>query len=108
MSGPISKEDCITVVDEGCGVVQRNLPPSVVLIVSSLIAEPPVFEGMGMCVVLLGTRGELVECIRMWVGVHQWSQWCVGFMCNGYTEGSGELSDEGGLKDMQLIIEGEV
>jgi hypothetical protein len=61
-----------------------------------------------MCVMLPGTRDELVEHVRTQMGVHQWSQWCIGLACNGYTEGGGKLSDEGGLKNVQLIIKGEV
>ena len=61
-----------------------------------------------MCVVCPSARLELMECMRAQVGIHQWSQWCVTPFGNGYMEGSGELSDEGRLKDTQLIIKGEV
>ena len=108
MGGPISKEDSIVIIDKGVGVVQNDLVAGVILAVSTLVGEGLALEGMSMCVVHLGTGFELVECVRTWVGVHQQLQWCVGLFGNRYMEGGGELSNEGRLKDAQLIVKGEV
>ena len=71
MGSSIGKEDSIVGVDKSLGVIQSDLVPSMVLIVSVLMAEPPVLKGVGVSVVLPGTRDEFVKCVRMWVGVHQ-------------------------------------
>ena len=104
MGGSICKEDSIASVDEGVGVVQSDLVAGVILAVPTLMAEELALKGMSMCVVCAGPGFEFVECVRTWVGVHQWSQQCVALFGNGCTEGSGELPDEGGLKDTRLIV----
>ena len=71
VGGPVGKEDSIVGVDEGIGVVQSDLVCVVVLTVSVFVAEEPALESMGICVVCMGIGFELVECMRMWVGVHQ-------------------------------------
>ena len=108
MCSSICKEDGIAGINKGYGLVQSGLPVSMVLTVSAFLAESPVFEGVGVCEMFPDAQDELVEGVRTWVGIHQWPQWCVGFFCNGYTEGSGKLSDERGWKDMWLIVKGEV
>ena len=65
VSGSISKEDSVMGINEGVRVVQGDLVPSVVLAVSTFTAEPPVLGGMSVYVVLLGTRDEFVEGMRM-------------------------------------------
>jgi hypothetical protein len=72
------------------------------------MAEEVAFEGVSVHVVLPGTGFELVECVRMWVGVHQRSQRCVALLGDGYMEGGGKLSNKGGLKDMWLIVKREI
>ena len=100
----VGEEDGILSVNEGCGVVQDDLPVCMVLAVATFSTESPVLEGVGMCVVLLGTWNEDVECKGMRVCVDQWLEWGTGFTCNGCMKCSGELLDEGGLKDVQLIV----
>ena len=106
--GSVSKEDGIVAIDKGGIIVQSDLPVHVVLTDASLSAGSPVCEGVSMGVVFPDTRFEDMECMRMWVGVHQRSQWCTGLTCDGCIKCSGELSDEGGLNDVRLIVKGEV
>ena len=108
LCGCIGKEDSVAGIDKGCRVVQGDLPASVVLAASVFSAESPMFEGVGMSIVLPCPRDEVMKHVRMWVGVHQQSQWCIGFTCNGYMNCSVELPDKGGLKDAWLIVKGEV
>ena len=108
MGSSVSKEDTVAIIDKGCEVVQSELPPSVVLAISLLMAEPPVLEGVGVYVVLLGTRDKFEGHMKTWMGVHQWSQWYVDFFCDGGMKGSGKLSDKGGLEDVWLVVKREV
>ena len=105
MGGSVVEEYSIVGIDERVGAVQGDLVASVVLAVPMFAAEESALKGMSVCVVRLGTGNELVEGMRMWIGCHQQSQWCVGFFGNGYTECCGELSDKRGLKDVRLIVE---
>ena len=105
MCSSVCEEDGVVVIDEGCGVIQSGLPPSMILAVPAFVAEPPVLKGMGVCIVLLGTWDEFMEGVRTWMGVHQQSQWCVGFLYDGCMEGSGKLLDEGGLKVLPLLVQ---
>ena len=108
MGSPVGEEDSIVGIDEGVMVIQSVLEFGVVLIVPMLAAEEVALEGMSVCVMCPSTGLKLVACVRTWVGVHQQLQWCVALFGNGYTESGGKLLDEGGLKDMWLIVKGEV
>ena len=107
VGGSIGEEDSVSGIDKGVGAVQGDLVAGVVLTVSVFVAEPPVLEGVSVRVVRPSTRDKLVEGVRTWMGVHQWSQWCVGFFGDGYMEGGGKLAYKRGLKDTWLIVKGE-
>ena len=94
VGGSIGEEDSIVGIDKGVMVVQSALVPGMVLTVPMFLAEELTLKGVSMCIVHLNARLELVECMRTSVGVHQQSQQCVALLGDGYTEGSGELSDK--------------
>ena len=106
MCGSVGKENSVAGVDEGGRIVQGDLPVNVVLVVSMFFIELLVFKGV--CVVFLSTGDRDVEGERMGVCVDQGSEQGMGLTCNGCMKCSGDLPDKGGLKDMWLIVKGEV
>ena len=68
----------------------------------------PQRTSFNMCVVFPGTRDEDMEGKRMGMCINQWSEWGMGLTYDGCMKCSGELSDKGGLKDIWLIVKGEV
>ena len=98
--GSIDEEDGIVGVNEGGIIVQSGSPASLVLAAATFFVESPVLKGVGVCVVLPGTRDEDVKGKRMGMCVNQWSERGAGLSCDGCTKCSGDLPDEGWLKDV--------
>ena len=71
VGGSIGKKDSILGINEGCGVIQGDLPASVILAVSAFSTESPMVEGVYVHVVFPSTWDKVVEGMRMWIGVHQ-------------------------------------
>ena len=61
MSRAKSKEDSIVGVGKVDGVIQSDLVQHVILAVATFPIEPPVFEGMNVCVVLGGTWDKVMN-----------------------------------------------
>ena len=104
----VGEEDGVMGINKGGIIIQNDLPVCVVLAVAAFSTVPLVLKGVSMCVVLLSTWDKDVKCEGMRVCVDQWSEWGKGLTCNGCMKCSGELPNEGGLKDVWLIIKGEV
>ena len=95
----VGKEDSILSIDEGGVIVQSDLPVCMVLAVVVFFTISPVFEGVSIHIMLLGSWDEDMEHEGMRMCVDQWPEWGTGLTCDGCTKCSGELLDKGWPKD---------